>query len=204
MASRLSLGARVRCQSLRLRRPLWASEIDTCATKRAAQDRARGWNGARPRGRSRCDDPLQVFAGTSRPGGKNYVRFNGKSFSVEPRELVCTTYEPGKTLPRLIPAASQYAGKEKIGVHVIAAKNPTIIDLEIAFTEPSEDGDEPRGLRIDLAALHPAENGQATLVFYEAKPTSTLRLEGAGSHTTNGDLRYVPARACRRTRRRLS
>ena len=29
MASRLSLGTRVRCQSLRLRRPLWASEIDS-------------------------------------------------------------------------------------------------------------------------------------------------------------------------------
>jgi hypothetical protein len=160
-------------------------------------------------GRDREGDPVvtihyKYLLEPSRPGGKNYVRFNGKSFSVEPRELVCTTYEPGKTLPRLIPAASQYAGKEKIGVHVIAAKNPTIIDLEIAFTEPSEDGDEPRGLRIDLAALHPAENGQATLVFYEAKPTSTLRLEGAGSLTTNGDLRYVPARACRRTRRRLS
>jgi hypothetical protein len=58
----------------------------------------------------------------SRSGGRDYVRFNGKSFSVEPRELVCTTYEPGKTLPRLISAASRYAGKEKIGVHVIAAK----------------------------------------------------------------------------------
>jgi hypothetical protein len=29
MASRLSLGTRIRCQSLRLRRPLWASEIDS-------------------------------------------------------------------------------------------------------------------------------------------------------------------------------
>jgi hypothetical protein len=113
----------------------------------------------------------------SRPGrGNNYVRFNGKSFCVEPRELVCTTYEPGKTLPRLISAASQYAGKEKIGVHVIAAKNPTVIDLEIAFTESSEDGDDSKGLRIDLAALHPAENGQATLVFYEAKRADDSRL----------------------------
>jgi hypothetical protein len=113
----------------------------------------------------------------SRPGGgNNYIRFNGKSFCVEPRELVCTTYEPGKTLPRLISAALQYAGKEKSGVHVIAANNPTVIDLEIAFTDSREGGDDPKGLRIDLAALHPAENGQATLVFYEAKRADDSRL----------------------------
>jgi hypothetical protein len=29
MASRLSLGTRIRCQSLRLRRPLWTLEIDS-------------------------------------------------------------------------------------------------------------------------------------------------------------------------------
>jgi hypothetical protein len=112
----------------------------------------------------------------SRTAGGDYVRFNGRSFSVDPRDLICTSYEPGKTLPRLISAASRYAGKEKIGVRTIAAKNPTVVDLEIAFTELAEGGEDPKGLRIDLAALHPAENGQAKLVFYEVKRADDPRL----------------------------
>ena len=112
----------------------------------------------------------------SRPRGKEYVRFTGKSFLLEPRDVIRTNYETGRTLPRLIAAASVYAGKEKQGVHVIAAQNPTVVDLEVAFTETGEAGEDVRAFRIDLAALHPDGDSKAKLVFYEAKRADDIRL----------------------------
>jgi hypothetical protein len=108
--------------------------------------------------------------------GKEYIRFNGKSFLVKPGDVICTNYEPGHTLPRLIAAASRYAEEEKKGVHVIAGKNPTVVDLEIAFTPTGEALEHSRALRIDLAALHPDGEDKAKLVFYEAKRAGDSRL----------------------------
>jgi hypothetical protein len=106
--------------------------------------------------------------------GKEYIRFIGKSFVIDPHEVICTHYKFDRTLPRLITAASRYAKEEKKGVHVIASQNPTVVDLEIAFTETGEA--EERALRIDLAALHPDGVGKANLVFYEAKRADDIRL----------------------------
>jgi hypothetical protein len=115
----------------------------------------------------------------SRPAGKEYVRFTGASFEADPRDLVCTAYHPGVTLPRLVAAAKVYAGREKPGVHIIAAANTSVVDLEIAFTETGEGEDDPRALRIDLAALHPDGDTAARLVFYEAKCADDARLRSA-------------------------
>jgi hypothetical protein len=112
----------------------------------------------------------------SRPPGKEYMRFNGKSFLVKPCDVICTNYESDRTLPRLIDAASYYASEEKKGVHVIAGKNPTVVDVEVAFTQTGEAGEDASALRIDLAALHPDGDGKAKLVFYEAKRADDKRL----------------------------
>jgi hypothetical protein len=111
----------------------------------------------------------------SRPPGKEYIRFDGESFQVDPHEVICTDFKPGRTLPRLIAAASRYASDEKNGVHVIARKNPTVVDLEIAFTQTGEAGEDERD-RIDLAALHPHGDDKAKVVFYEAKRADDPRL----------------------------
>ncbi len=58
----------------------------------------------------------------SRPPGKEYIHFNGKSFLVKPCDVICTNYKSDRTLPRLITAVSRYASEEKKGVHVIAGK----------------------------------------------------------------------------------
>jgi hypothetical protein len=112
--------------------------------------------------------------------GKEYIRFTGKSFLVEPCKVICTNYKSDWTLDRLINAASPYASEEKKGVHVIAVKNPTVVDLETAFTQTGEAGEDASALRIDLAALHPDGDGKAKLVFYEAKRADDKRLR-AGS-----------------------
>jgi hypothetical protein len=123
----------------------------------------------------------------SRPPGKEYIRFNGKSFVIDPRDVICTNYKTDWTLDRLINAASPYASQEKKGVHVIAGKNPTVVDLEIAFTETGEAGEDATSLRIDLAALHPDGDAKAKLVFYEAKRADDSRL-----HTgAKGDAEVV-------------
>jgi hypothetical protein len=77
-----------------------------------------------------------------------------------------------------------YAGVEKSGVHVIAKQNPTVIDLEIAFTKTGE-AVSPTALRMDLAALHPksrtlSEKAKVRVVFCEAKRADDKRLR-AGS-----------------------
>ncbi|PYV22052.1 MAG: hypothetical protein DMG27_19145 [Acidobacteria bacterium] len=111
----------------------------------------------------------------SRPG-KEYISFTGKSFVVEPRDVICTNYKTDKTLDRLIDAASYYASEEKKGVHAIALQNKTVVDLEVAFTETGEVGEDARERRIDLAALHKDGEGKAKLVFYEAKRADDPRL----------------------------
>ncbi len=123
----------------------------------------------------------------SRPRGKEYILFTGKSFLVKPCDVICTNYECGQTLPRLIAAASVYAGNEKQGIHVIARQNPTVVDLEIAFTQMGEAGEDGRALRIDLAALHPDGEGKAKLVFYEAKRADDSRLHARST----GDAEVV-------------
>jgi hypothetical protein len=123
----------------------------------------------------------------SRPPGKEYIHFNGKSFLVKPCDVICTNYESDRTLPRLIAAASVYAGKEKQGVHAIAGKNETVVDLEVAFTQTSEAGEDVGAFRIDLAVLHPDGDGKAKLVFYEAKRADDSRIH-AGS---KGDAEVV-------------
>lgn len=115
----------------------------------------------------------------SRPRGKQYIRFDGESFQVDPHEVICTDFKPDRTLPRLIDAASRYASDEKKGVHLIARKNPTVVDLEIAFTQTGEAGEDERD-RIDFAALHPDGDDKAKVVFYEAKRADDPRLR-AGS-----------------------
>jgi len=107
---------------------------------------------------------------------KEYICFNGTKFEIDPNEVICREYEPGRTLNRLIDAASPYTSEEKKGVHVIARNNPTVVDLEIAFTQTGETEDDPKALRIDLAALHPDGDGKAKLVFYEAKRADDKRL----------------------------
>jgi hypothetical protein len=107
---------------------------------------------------------------------KEYIRFTGKSFEIDPLTVICTKYKPDWTLPRLITAASRYASEEKKGVHVIARRNPTVVDLEIAFTQTGEAEEDAKALRIDLAALHRDGAGKAKLVFYEAKRADDKRL----------------------------
>jgi len=112
----------------------------------------------------------------SRPPGKRYIRFTGKSFLINPHEVICTDYEPHRTLNRLIDGASPYTSEEKKGVHVIARKNPTVVDLEIAFTQTGEAEEDVKALRIDLAALHEDGDSKAKFVFYEAKRADDSRL----------------------------
>lgn len=121
------------------------------------------------------------------PRGEEYIHFTGKCFDVDPLTVICTNYEPGRTLPRLIAAASPYTSEEKKGVHVIARQNETVIDLEIAFTPTGGAEEHARALRIDLAALHPDGDKKAKLVFYEAKRADDSRL-----HTgAKGDAEVV-------------
>ena len=66
-------------------------------------------------------------------------------------------------------AAAKHAGAEKTGVHEIVLKNPTVVDVEIAFG-----GESNR--RIDIASVRSADRA-AILTLFEAK------------HFNNSDLR---------------
>jgi hypothetical protein len=113
------------------------------------------------------------------PGGKQYINFDGDAFSIDPSSIIHTNFVSRQTLADLIKAATVYAGVEKTGVHVIAKQNPTVVDLEIAFTKTGDEDEDPIALRIDPAALHPNDNHRpqsARIVFYEAKCADDHRL----------------------------
>jgi len=103
-----------------------------------------------------------------------YVRFYGDSFDVEPAELIQKQFAPTQTVKGLIDSAKSYSGQEKRGVHEIARRNPSVVDLEIAFTKTGED-QKSTAPRIDLAALH--RSGQSVVLrFYEVKLASDVRI----------------------------
>ncbi|MDA9421098.1 hypothetical protein [Bradyrhizobium sp. CCBAU 53380] len=106
-----------------------------------------------------------------------YVSFDGKTFNIDPADIVNTEYESKLTLPQLIKTAARFAGPEKSGVHKIARKEPKVVDLEIAFTKAGENGDLSAP-RVDIAVLLQVKPGKAELVFCEAKCADNPELWG--------------------------
>jgi hypothetical protein len=116
------------------------------------------------------------------PSSKEYVRFDGNSFFMDglpliPASIVQTSFVPSETVKQLVASAETYSGEEKRGVHEIAKRNSSVIDLEIAFTKTGEDG-KRSSPRIDLGALQAVGESDACLTFYEAKLASDVRLRG--------------------------
>lgn len=107
--------------------------------------------------------------------GSPYVQFDGEKFLADPTTLVRTGYVPEVTLQRMIRTASRFSGAEKQGVHRIAAKEPKVVDLEIAFSE-GDFGGKSTAPRMDLAVLIPGAPGSASLVFCEAKCADNVEL----------------------------
>jgi hypothetical protein len=118
------------------------------------------------------------------PESGPYVSFNGDRFDVEPDKVIHTRYQAGTTLAQLVRNASRFAGPEKTGVARIAANEPKVVDVEIAFGREEDDGTQ----RMDLAVLVPWDKG-ARLVFCEAKCADNVELwkpeeEKAGEEPT--------------------
>ncbi len=108
--------------------------------------------------------------------GSPYVQFDGEKFMVDPTVLVRTGYVPAVTLNRMVRTASRFSGAEKQGVHRIAAKEPKVVDLEIAFTSEGDLGGTSTAPRMDLAVLVPGAPGSVSLVFCEAKCADNVEL----------------------------
>jgi hypothetical protein len=106
----------------------------------------------------------------------SYVRFDGENFKVNPAEVVQTRYQPGITLPRLIKTVARFSGAEKKGVDQIVAKEPKVVDVEIAFTRSGDAGKKSTAPRMDLAVLIPWKSGGARLFFCEAKCADNVEL----------------------------
>ncbi len=96
-----------------------------------------------------------------------YISFDGRAFDLDPTAIVNTQFKSRLTLPQLIKTAARFAGAEKSGVHKIARKEPKVVDLEIAFTRATDNGDLSAP-RMDLAVLIPGAGG-TELAFCEAK-----------------------------------
>jgi hypothetical protein len=101
--------------------------------------------------------------------GNPYVKFDGATFEIDPAHAIQQKYNNYLTLERLIKTATHYAGAEKAGVHRIAAKEPKVIDVEIAFSSETEPTERSSAPRVDVAVLVPDDEEHARLVFCEAK-----------------------------------
>ncbi|TXN41743.1 hypothetical protein [Methylobacterium sp. WL7] len=86
------------------------------------------------------------------------------------QHVVERRYKNKTTLSKLKTVAGLYAGDEKLGCHEIAVRNPSVLDVEIAFpgkyTFPQ--GHTATARRVDFAAVEP-DGPDARLVFWEAK-----------------------------------
>lgn len=86
-------------------------------------------------------------------------------------------YEGPQTLAKMKRAAGVFAkGEEKSGCHAISVRNPTVLDVEIAFPGWFNfDGKRMRSPRVDMATIEP-DGAAARLVFWEAKDFSNKEL----------------------------
>lgn len=103
------------------------------------------------------------------PDLSGQISLIGGSFDLDrvQAKMLTRAYEGPRTLAKLKRAAELFSGGEKEGVHVIAASNPSVVDVEIALSANGVPGmgDIPR---LDLAAFEPAAD-HVELVFWEAK-----------------------------------
>jgi len=130
-------------------------------------------------GKPRVELHYKYLLKPSLPAEKEYVRFDGNEFYMrrkefDPAKIVQTKFTPSETVKELAASARRYSGQEKQGVHEISQKNPSVVDLEIAFTKTDEEG-KKSAPRMDLAALHNSD-GKISVRFYEAKMASDSRL----------------------------
>ena len=101
--------------------------------------------------------------------GSPYIQFDGRNFAIDPANVIQSHYETDVTLKRLVRTAARFSVAEKEGVHRIAANEPKVVDVEIAFTRTGDPNQKPTAPRMDLAVLIPEESKGARLVFCEAK-----------------------------------
>ncbi|WP_439371755.1 hypothetical protein [Bradyrhizobium sp. DASA03120] len=148
----------------------------TLTSRARASSRSPSTEGQRWQPAPACD-PLQVSGEPDLEKKDPYVSFDGKTFNIDPADIVNTEYESKLTLPQLIKTAARFAGPEKSGVHKIARKEPKVVDLEIAFTKAGENGDLSAP-RVDIAVLVQVKPGKAELVFCEAKCADNPELWG--------------------------
>jgi hypothetical protein len=123
--------------------------------------------------------------------GNPYVKFDGTTFNVDPAHAIQQKYSGHLTLKRLIRTAAYYAGNEKIGVHRIAAKEPKVVDVEIAFTPGGDSNEGSTAPRVDIAVRIPDAPKRARLVFCEAKCADNDDLRERAK-TRDGEERHIP------------
>jgi hypothetical protein len=77
--------------------------------------------------------------------------------------------------------ANKHVGKEKRFVHLVVARNPDTIDLEMALPAYSPNPKERKAPRMDLVALEPADD-RWRIVFWEAKLVDDARARCRGDN----------------------
>lgn len=106
---------------------------------------------------------------------QQYILFDGTKFYIKPEDVIQTEDHAG-LIANLAGTAARFSGAEKIGIDRIAAEEPKVIDVEIAFTKSGDSESSPTAPRMDLALLIPWDSGGARLVFCEAKCADNVEL----------------------------
>jgi hypothetical protein len=103
------------------------------------------------------------------PTLEKLVAFNGRDWTLPSYESMLThRFVPGETLSKLKKAAKAHSDREKEGVHQIACRNSSVLDVEIAIPGMAAMPGELGSPRLDIAALE--QDGDCVrLVFWEAK-----------------------------------
>ncbi len=109
-------------------------------------------------------------------GPAPYIKMQDGTFTYK-RAHLHDVYRDGLSLGQIKSAAKAYAGAESKGIYKAIKRDPTVIDVEIAFTrsndiaEHSSQEKERAQDRVDMVRLTRARDGY-DLVFWEAKDYS--------------------------------
>ncbi|MDM9628464.1 hypothetical protein QTL95_21440 [Rhizobium sp. S152] len=113
-------------------------------------------------------------------GPAPYIKMQDGTFTYKHAHLH-DVYRDGVSLGQIKSAAKAYAGAESKGIYKAIKRDPSVIDVEIAFTrsndiaEHSSQEQERTQDRVDMVRLTPARDGY-DLIFWEAKDYSNKDL----------------------------
>ncbi len=118
----------------------------------------------------------------SMPAGQNYRRYDAKTLADPATAALISSW---------IKTAATYAGTEKRFVDDLVARNPSVIDLEMALPVGDLPGGSRAAPRMDLVVAQVAADTPPSIAFWEAKCANNSELRSTKAYEDFGPNGFV-------------